>query len=243
MIQLPIYFISDNHFMMTTSYEENKRRVKLISLFKDIKKNKGTLIIGGDFFDFWFEYPNVIPKFYVDIIAELKKLNNAGISIHYVLGNHDYWDFGSFNKLFGATVHKDDFNFNLDGQRIKVTHGDGILKNDYTYRFMRKLIRSKIFISLFSLIHPDLGCWIAKKISKTSKKMNNNPIDNNLKLELINTMVEKYPDFDKIFIGHYHQTGIGKISNQEFIFMGDWITKFTVSIINNNGSIQHSWNN
>ena len=30
---------------------------------------------------------------------------------------------------------------------------------------------------------------------------------------------------------------------QEFIFMGDWITQFTVSIINNNGSIQHSWNN
>ena len=68
MIQLPIYFISDNHFMMHTSSKEDNRRKILISLFKEIKEKQGTLIIGGDFFDFWFEYPNVIPKYYIEII-------------------------------------------------------------------------------------------------------------------------------------------------------------------------------
>mgnify|MGYP001435936802 CR=1 FL=1 len=243
MIKEPIYFISDNHFMMEINHQEAQRRKKLITLFDEIKKNNGSLVIGGDFFDFWFEYYNVIPKYYNDLINELKKLNSSGVQIYYVLGNHDYWDFGSFKKLFDANIYKNDFDFNSSGQKIKVTHGDGMLKNDYAYRIMSKIIRSRIFIKLFSLLHPDLGCWIAKKISKTAQRTKNNSFDKLIKKQLIDSTLQMYPDFDKIFIGHYHQIGIDKINNKEIIFMGDWISLFTVTIFNNGSCIQRSWNN
>ena len=56
MLSLPIYFVSDNHFSMEKSDGEQNRREKLFSLFDKIESSKGTLIIGGDFFDFWFDF-------------------------------------------------------------------------------------------------------------------------------------------------------------------------------------------
>ena len=72
MIKLPAYFISDLHFQMNFSESENSRRKRLFNLFQRIKEENATLIIGGDFFDFWFEYKNVIPKGYDSLIYELK---------------------------------------------------------------------------------------------------------------------------------------------------------------------------
>ena len=61
----PFYIISDNHFMMENTSSEKDRREKLFKVFSLIKKEgRGTLIIGGDFFDFWFETKNIVPKGY-----------------------------------------------------------------------------------------------------------------------------------------------------------------------------------
>ena len=154
-MKLPIYIISDNHFLLEDTKEEKKRRQKLFDLFQTIKETEGTLIIGGDFFDFWLEFIGGPPLYYDDILNELERLHNNNITIHYVLGNHDYWDFGYFQKKFGCLVHKQDFSFTVDNKNILITHGDGILKHDYLYRFMKKIIRSKLIMSLFRLIpHP-----------------------------------------------------------------------------------------
>ena len=67
-MKLPIYFISDNHFLLEDSTEEKSRRTKLLNLFEKIKTSGGTLIIGGDFFDFWFETDYVVPNGYKNLI-------------------------------------------------------------------------------------------------------------------------------------------------------------------------------
>ena len=103
----PYYIISDNHFSMKNDEKEASRRNKLFSIFKKIKQNgKGSLIIGGDFFDYWFEYKYEIPKGYETILSALKDLNEHNIEIHYVLGNHDYWDFGYLSQMTGMKIYK-----------------------------------------------------------------------------------------------------------------------------------------
>ena len=52
-MKLPLYFISDCHVGITLNDKEKKRREKLFFIFNKIKRTGGTLIIGGDFFDFW----------------------------------------------------------------------------------------------------------------------------------------------------------------------------------------------
>ena len=68
----PYYIVSDNHFMMMHNSSEEERRNRLFQVFDKIKsKGQGTLIIGGDFFDFWFETNNAVPKGYENIIEAL----------------------------------------------------------------------------------------------------------------------------------------------------------------------------
>ena len=245
MLQLPIYFVSDNHFAMHINEDEILRRQKLFSLLKRIKSSGGTLIIGGDFFDFLFDYKYVVPKSYNDILFHLEELYKSGISIHYILGNHDYWDFGSFTEKFGAIVHHGDLEFDIKGQKILVTHGDGLLKNDIAYRFMKKIIRTRLAIFLFKQFHPDWGCALAKMVSKTSSNYHHHD-DKSIQIrsEMKNYACTKWEKgYDTILIGHYHQTGIELKDDKRLIFMGDWLKHFTVTLLDDKGWHQEKWTN
>ena len=59
---------------MDVDESENNRRKKLFHVFEKIKNTGGTLVLGGDFFDFWFDYRFVIPSGYIDIIEQLRQL-------------------------------------------------------------------------------------------------------------------------------------------------------------------------
>ena len=230
-MKLPIYIVSDNHFLMKDNQNESNRRKKLFNLFNKIKQSGGSLIIGGDFFDFWFEFKNNIPSGYNNILNQLESLNKHNIDIHYVLGNHDYWDFGFFKQKFGAYTYKDDFKFTINGKQIIVSHGDGLLKHDYLYRFMKKIIRNKFFIFLFKMLNKNIACRLAENISKNSRGFHK---DNNLREKEKNEL-KTYAEhlfnnnIDTVLLVHYHETGINKINNNTLIYLGDWIHKFTVT--------------
>ena len=236
-MKLPIYFISDNHFLLEKNQLETERRTKLFELFNEIQKTGGTLIIGGDFFDFWLESFYGIPSYYTDILDELEKLKKNDITIHYIVGNHDYWDFGFLNKKCGAIIHKKDFLFKVNEQKILVTHGDGLLKNDYLYRFMKKIIRSKLFILLVRLIPSSIMVLIARKISGTRSKFGKlQNLPEKYKKELEEYAVNQINDsnINTVLMGHYHQLGIKKINHTQFIHLGDWINQYTVTLLDKN---------
>ena len=233
-MKLPLYFISDNHFLLEKNSLEDSRRNRLFNLFSHIKKTGGTLIIGGDFFDFWLESIYGGPKYYNDILDELAKLHSNNITIHYVMGNHDYWDFGFFKKKFGAHLLKKDLLLKSEKYNMLVTHGDGILKHDSKYRFMRKIIRSNLFILLVRLIPISIMTIIAQKISNTKKKFDQDQyLDVQYKNELSKFAFKNMKDknINVVLMGHYHQTGFYEKNNQKFIHLGDWINQYTVTIL------------
>ena len=231
---------------MDNNHKEHDRRAKLFKVFDKIKKfNNSTLIIGGDFFDYWFEYKNVIPSGYDNLIDAFKNLTQSGITIHYILGNHDYWDFGYLNREANIIVHKDDFEFNYSNQKILITHGDGLLENDYGYRFLKKIIRHPLFIKVYKSFPPYLTCKLAKRISKSSSTYNHH----DRYVDIIKNDMKKYSKnkwkigYDTVLIGHYHQVGIYEKNNKKMIFLGDWLSKFTVTMINEKKYWQGDWQN
>ena len=244
----PIYIISDNHFTMDDQNpKEIDRRNKLFKVFDKIYNyNKGTLILGGDFFDYWFEYKKVVPNGYESILEALKKLSKNGISIHYVLGNHDYWDFGYFNREMGIITHKKDLEIK-NNDRILITHGDGLLKNDYRYRFFKSIIRHSYFIKFYKMFPPKWTCYLANKLSKVSSHYNHHPYDKHvdlIKKDVLEFAQKKWGEgYDTVLVGHYHQTGIIKEGNHRLIFLGDWLNKFTVTIIDEKKYWQGNWQN
>ena len=82
-MQLPLYIISDIHLMLQPSKSEGGKISNLFQFFDFVAQSKGTLIINGDLFDFYYEYQHVIPKQYFDIYVQLQKLTQAGIEVHF----------------------------------------------------------------------------------------------------------------------------------------------------------------
>ncbi len=229
---------------MDNNQEENDRRTKLFKVFDKIKSfDNSTLIIGGDFFDYWFEYKHVIPSGYDNLIDSFKDLAKSGVKIHYVLGNHDYWDFGYLNKEASIVIHKGDFEFNYSNQKILITHGDGLLKNDHGYRILKKIIRHPIFIKSFQILPANFTCKLAKRISKSSSAYNHH----DKYVDIIKHDIKEYSEkkwelgYDSVLVGHYHQTGIYEKDDKKMIFLGDWLSKFTVTMINEKKYWQGDW--
>lgn len=241
-MKTPIFFVSDNHFQKKSDYAEKKRRKKFYSLLEHIKESKGTLVIGGDFFDFWFNYNGYAPSEYLDIFEKLKKLKNNGVDIYYVLGNHDYWDFGFFNRTFSKESFKDQFQFTIDGQDFLVIHGDGVLKEDFGYRLFRSIIRSRICIFLFNLLPPYIGYYIAKKISHADKPKEYYKDNKIIKERLLFHARERWKEADILLVGHYHQEGIIEQDNKKLIFLGDWLNKYLVTKYDRGVWEQIKWN-
>jgi UDP-2,3-diacylglucosamine hydrolase len=228
---------------MDVDQSETSRREKIFHVFEKIKSTGGTLVIGGDFFDFWFDYRFVIPSGYNNLLEELRHLNKSGITIHYLLGNHDYWDFGYFHNKFGAHVHPSDLEFYNNESKILVSHGDGLLKNDYGYRLMKKIIRSRLCIFLFKNFPPDWGCALAKKVSKASGDYHHHDLrSEKIRQELIEFARLQWKLGTKtVLLGHYHQIGIVEEKGNCIIFMGDWLRHFTVTRLDKNGWWQGNW--
>lgn len=245
-MQAPLYIISDNHFNSNNSNDEINRREKLFQVLNKIKeKGEGTLIIGGDFFDYWFEYDEVIPAGYESILKALKELHMSGIEIHYVLGNHDYWDFGYLQNHIGVIIHNSDLSIELNDKKILLTHGDGLLKNDYGYRFMKKIIRSKLFIKLFKLFPSKVTISLANRLSNTSHYYNHHPYDKHTKMikkDITEFAQKKWKEnFDMVLVGHYHQEGTITENSKSLTFLGDWLSKYTVTVIKDSKLWQGDW--
>jgi UDP-2,3-diacylglucosamine hydrolase len=189
------------------------------------------------------EYARSVPSGYVDLLEQLDRLHQSGIAIHFVLGNHDYWDFGYFKEKFGANVYSRNFEFTQDDTQIQVCHGDGLLKNDHGYRLMKKIIRSSFCIWLFKLFHPDWGCALAKKVSKASGDYHHHDLKaNTIRTELIDYARSQWRlGYNIVLLGHYHQTGIVEENGNTAIFMGDWLRHFTVTRLDENGWWQGKW--
>ena len=75
-MKTPVYFISDIHLMLKSTSSEQKRRENLYRLMDKVKSTGGSLFFVGDLFDFYFEYPDVIPKAFADFYTKALDLKN-----------------------------------------------------------------------------------------------------------------------------------------------------------------------
>ena len=144
-MNLPLYFISDIHLMGEESDNYIKTNKNLENFFNHILNTGGTLFINGDLFDFYFEYKDVIPKKYFSLYNQLYMLKNAGIEIHYIVGNHDYWVMDFIENTITTKTYRDDVTLELNGKKFYISHGDGYLSWDHGYRLLKKIVQSKLF--------------------------------------------------------------------------------------------------
>lgn len=164
-----VYFISDAHFGISLD-GCNDREEHFFKLLDEISDSMSTLYIIGDLFDFWIEYANAIRPDYFNVLYHLKLLVDSGVEVHYLAGNHDF-ALGSFlPEKIGITIHPNDFTTTIQGKKVYLFHGDGLLRKDFGYRVLKRILRNKFNQWLYKLIHPDIGVRLGSFCSGSSRK-------------------------------------------------------------------------
>jgi UDP-2,3-diacylglucosamine hydrolase len=164
-----VYFASDFHLGVPSREQSLVRERKLIRWLEMAEQDAAAIFLMGDTFDFWFEYRHVIPKGFARLQGKLAALTDAGIPVVFFVGNHDMWMFDYFPTEFGIPVFYEPVTLEINGKRLLIGHGDGLGPGDYSYKFLKKIFRSRLCQWLFARLHPNLGMGIANFWSRRSR--------------------------------------------------------------------------
>ncbi|MBN1480466.1 UDP-2,3-diacylglucosamine diphosphatase [candidate division KSB1 bacterium] len=237
-----IYFLSDVHLGAHDDRLEKLKEQRLLSFFRMIEVESADLVIVGDLFDFWFEYKQVVPRKHFRVLGYLALLA-AEREIHYLAGNHDFWLNSFMRNEIGLIVHDDEYVLNSSGRRIYMRHGDGLLKNDVGYRFLKRILRNKVNIFLYRLLHPDIGIPFALFFSHLSRNSGEKKSDTYADLDYRHyafAMIEK--EFDIVVLGHTHWAALAPHKHGYYVNPGFWGMNFTYAVVENGVPFLFAWN-
>lgn len=242
-----IYFLSDFHLGAPDHATSLEREKTIIQFLNEIKNDAEEIFILGDMFDFWYEYRKVVPKGFTRLLGKLAELTDAGIPIHFFVGNHDMWMRDYFREELNIPVYFSPKEFERNGKKFLIGHGDGLGPGDYKYKILKKIFRNPFSKWLFGVLPPVLGMGLAKYLSRRSRTQTGISEEVFLGEEkewLIiyskEVLKEKY--FDFFIFGHRHLAIdyrlLSPISTlwgeARYINLGDWIHYFTYAVFDGN---------
>ncbi|MBN1541055.1 UDP-2,3-diacylglucosamine diphosphatase [candidate division KSB1 bacterium] len=235
-----ILLISDAHLGSASEKIEKQRRERLVSFLRYVETHADRLVICGDLFDFWFEYDTVILRDHFRVLCELLRLTQAGVRVDYLAGNHDFW-LGTFLQEIGVQIHADDWVLQSEGRRIYLCHGDGLLRNDYLYRLLKRVLRNRLNIRLYRLLHPDCGVRLALFFSRLSRMTGKDRADYT-DIDYRRFAYEKIKEgYDCVVLGHTHWPALDNYAGGWYLNPGPWMTDFTFIEITAEGPALYCW--
>lgn len=222
------FFVGDAHF---ASRDGERRR----HFFNFIQKNKSTLntlVLMGDFFDFWFGFRDLslLKKEYGDILELLKKLRSEGIEIIYLEGNHEFRMEPYMRETLGIDVYNNWAEIDLDGKKVYLAHGDRAYPT-VSHRILICILRNKLTYVLISLFGPRIVITVAKWWSSGSRKRSlkeSSKVISRLKRFAQRKLNE---NFDAVILAHTHlpeAVTLEKRGGEGYYFnVGNWMRDFS----------------
>lgn len=226
------YFISDVHLGIKIPGYENRQK-DLLSFFLSLENQNCDLYINGDLFDFWIEYSKTIRSDYFIVCSKLKKLVDSGVTVHYLAGNHDF-ALGKFlTDVINLHIHQDYYSTEIQGKKVYLYHGDGLIKNDRGYRILKKILRNKFNQFIYKLIHPDIGIRLGSFFSGSSRKMLANWMSEEKLEEQRKKAKNLLSVYDIVLFGHTHKAEFLSFGEKTYVNTGEWIRNYTYAKMEN----------
>ena len=237
MLAAPCYVISDVHLGHASDDVERS----LLSFLRALPGRAGSLVINGDLFEFWFEWRTVVPRSGVRVLAALMDLRDAGIPMTMVAGNHDCWG-GDVLRDAGVRFQTGPWEGVLGGWRARVEHGDGLReKEDRGYRVLRRVLRNRLAIRAYRLLHPDLATRLAMGSSQTSRSYQ--PRDEGRGLRAVAAaQLKQRADLELLVYGHSHVATLERTdSGGVYANAGSWLDAPTYLLATPDRIALRSW--
>ena len=190
----------------------------------------------GDIFDFWHEYHHVVPKGGARVMGAIAELTDAGLPVHYHVGNHDLWTYGYLEEELGVSIHREPILLDCDGTLCMVGHGDGLGPATPPTRCSRTC-SPPWGQTLFRTFHPDWGVKLARGWSSKAAPEVSTPWANWRTNIWSNTPCPCWktnaPSPDVFIFGHRHHPIHAPLPQGDaaYLNLGDWLTHMTSAVI------------
>jgi UDP-2,3-diacylglucosamine hydrolase len=236
-----VFFLSDAHLGAEPAEREAPREARLHEFLTSLPGRASELYVVGDLFDFWFEYRTAIPRRHFATLAALADLRRAGVAIHYLNGNHDFWLGPFLSGELGLTVHAGAVELTRQGRRLWIHHGDGLIGGDLGYRGLKKVVRHPASVRLYQLLHPDLGFPLAHFFSNLSRGSRDRRVLDGDRLWREIAEPRFREGFDTVMIGHFHHVYERREGNRTLVVLGDWIEHFSYAVLEDGEISLQTW--
>jgi UDP-2,3-diacylglucosamine hydrolase len=231
-----IYFLSDFHLGAPDHASSLERERKIVQFLDEIKDQAAEIFFVGDMFDFWYEYRTVVPKGFVRLLGKIGELSDAGIPMHFFVGNHDMWMKNYFQQEFNMPVYYAPVEFERNGKKFLIGHGDGLGPGDHGYKRLKKVFRNPVSQFLFGIFPPMLGMGLANYMSRRSRAQTGTKEEIFLGedkewLVIYCKEVLQQKKMDFFVFGHRHLPIDFRLNeSSRYINLGDWIRYFTYAV-------------
>ena len=225
MSEKPLHVASDIHLGVVPPETEQA----FLRWLAHTAENASALILNGDLFDFWFEYPSVIPRGHTRVLGALAGLVDRGLPVTVMGGNHDWWGGSFLTDEIGVTFLQDPVLTDLQGFRTFLAHGDGLGRGDLGYRILRAVVRGPFTRWSFRWLHPDLGTALGARVSRTEYREGGpSEAEKGRSRALREWAVEELrrdPTLDLIVCGHTHIPLLEEVEpGRYYVNAGDWLS-------------------
>lgn len=226
----PVLFLCDVHLgafpeAVNCSLEED-----LLGLIDYAEKHHIRLVILGDLFDYWMEYPGFVPGLGRRLRERFRRYHHKMGAGLFVTGNHDYWTRHHFRDL-GFDVEPEFRELKLGDKTGLLLHGDGLSdgKMDFPRPLLHRILRNDRFLTIYQrLLSPETGILCMhyfSKITRLRERYSNNgtaKLDHWVQQTLENTR------FDFVICGHHHHERFVQSDSGMYINPGAWFRNHTL---------------
>jgi UDP-2,3-diacylglucosamine hydrolase len=213
--------VADSHFHLHPDAAEKERVGKFCKLM-DLASQADHLILLGDIFDFWFDYPHFRLRGYEEVLQALDRVVRNGTMIHFIGGNHDIWAAAFMHERYGCEASAASKILTLGGTRLWLTHGDGLLSHDWVYNTFRAMVRTRLGIVLAKSLHPEILYAFSEWLSGTSRGADR---DEAHEIEAKGARwieEQKTAEWDLAIMGHVHHAFSAEAGGRSLHALAGW---------------------
>ncbi|WP_138429404.1 UDP-2,3-diacylglucosamine diphosphatase [Fodinibius saliphilus] len=241
-VDQPMIFLSDAHLGGFSDEINQRIESELIQLLNYCQRNKIGIAILGDLFDYWMEYPDVIPAIGERVLERFSSFNKDMGPTLFITGNHDNWTRDYFENL-GFELKHEHMMLQVNGNTVMTLHGDGLADEllHLPRPRLHRLLRSDKFISLYqTLFPPRVGINIMKYFSRFTRSLEWNT-EKEKKLDEWASRTLASTEIDFILCGHDHIPRQKEFDFGTYINLGTFYQHRTMAFYNNSSISLVSW--
>ena len=223
-------FVADAHFHLHPDPAELERVQRFLE-FLEVARDADHLVLLGDIFDFWFDYPHFRLRGYDEILSGLDRVHAAGTRIHFVGGNHDIWAAGYLHERYGSGPTGNAAVVEIAGLRIRLDHGDGLLAFDWAYKSFRAIVRARAGIVLAKSLHPELLYRLSTWLSGRSRAATRDEAERIVAKGQAWLDRQRSADWDLMVIGHVHHAFEVTAGGRRLAALAGWFDRLGYGVL------------